>query len=768
MLLLLIAAFGMGLMQRSAQRAYLGAAADAAALNAAAILTRSEGCDPSALPATECDSVSRWKQAPTLALSAIKASLPPPGLFTDTASGLTSLTCPSDPSPDAPIVCSTTNQELQMKFEHGAWRKNQETGVFGFEPLDVALSDYAALRPGIPRLVAFNAVRVTVAARPIRLPLPLIERISARALPSTKVSIATVVHDQTTQTAPFAIPLCSLLRKSSGPNNSGNLIHNLETSSNYSAKEICYADRLIAPTSRYCPASEDGQNGHTNCRGVVPQFNWDPDFFSRDNELNSGYARLANNDYWKPTDWNGSTQPTGNNGQGPSQPSATGDYFCFWGSPRYQEPEDNFGFVVDAVAEDGTCTTPAESSFFGSTVNAQGTPIPFVQPSMLRVGEKVCAVQNGFTSAQAKEAVWRTISRTFDTVAAGSPQTTNYAINSAQAQLVRQSQPELLMNNNLAFTDSDAVLVPVSPTDPDRRCILPQNIPTTTAAWGSSDTVQDAVRRPRWPRAWTRFGIESTNDTGMVDPNIPELEQGTCNSMRTGWGHWGDGNPPDPSNRAGLFYRPSAGNVQPWYKNYTPLGFTPNSTTNQFSGHFTTVPMWSTWVAIVADGRSAADGGQPCAGTIPNSASDGVAPAYDPRIDPSVPLEVVGFLKLQVYDLDISDPPPTFIQNVAPFTSTQNFKFITRRSGPNTAADQGAAYRPATPLPSYYQWSFIRPDQSPAWDRNSTTHTTPPQSCNLVRARLACTQPSIPAAGGVDGELPLRLVVDAASVALER
>lgn len=278
------------------------------------------------------------------------------------------------------------------------------------------------------------------------------------------------------------------------------------------------------------------------------------------------------------------------------------------------------------------------------------------------------------------------------------------------------------------------------------------NAPSVTAP----SATPSAEPRPRWPRDFGRYG---RNDLTIPD-TIPSIEGGTCNSVRTGWGFWN-----------GFF----PGTNQHWFKRYAPPNFSRRVVSitppdELFESQFTNVngvpgvQAWKTWVAIVGDPRTAGGGGKSCAG-IPHPTT-GVSNA-DPRIE-QIPYEIVGFLRLHLYDLDVSDPPPTFPPNSAPFSQASNSSFMTRAYASGSGL---AAYAPQSPpsdpinnsnyVDPNYRWWFNRSDSPAPLDVNGVPTSMPAGAdCNVVRARLSCRQPAMPQAGGAGLATAPRLVVE--------
>lgn len=152
---------------------------------------------------------------------------------------------------------------------------------------------------------------------------------------------------------------------------------------------------------------------------------------------------------------------------------------------------------------------------------------------------------------------------------------------------------------------------------------------------------------------------------------------GTCNSTRVGWGHWSNFDatapfPPPPHNSC--------------VASYVAPGVLPNSLSSQ-------IPVWKTQVAVIAD-----PSGPGCRGMAG-------AGSFDPPIVSAHPYEVIGFISVNIFDVDIGRDSPSYPHPCGL---------------PTGFADYGAGAVDAT-----FPWGFQRNPGSP--DR-----------CNLVRTRIAC------------------------------
>ena len=719
--LLALAALVLGITHRNITRAYLASLADSAALGGASAAAFVGGCQ-TAPSSADCSSQARWDRVSELVADVVRRSSPPPSLLG--SQGLSSFSCTENEN--SATTCSTTTGELSAVIERGTWRvpanlDPEEPQEPQFVSLEAPLA-FQVDFPGYPYLAAFNAVRVSVTARSTGAEFA---SFFGRQLPATRVAVATVASEAAVPIAPFAIPICSLLRAGANP----------RESSSISMTDICAADRLLAPTSRYCPDSEP------NCRGVVPQFAWDPSFYT----VAGGFARTSQDALWFPTDFAGAAgtaMPVAPNGFGPRTGATTsgneGDQFCFWGSPRYVDPEDNFGFIA------GDCGENGEASEDDIIVPLGQTGEYYAKQTPRRLGSKLCPLPDGLQTSRARDALWRMIVGTLPTQPpAPEPTPANPLINENGQYLVSAGNPLRLRNIHKVFEIGSTSPSTIA-TNINQRCRSIGTAPATPPGQTSSP-------RPRWPRSWNRDGPLASNATGYEA--VAGMEGGTCNSMRTGWGFWGE----FPTTHDSPWLQARRPPFAPPSYPASPASLQPN---------VSMLPFWSTWVAVVADTSPDA---LPCSQT--NLAPNPPQQNRDPRIL-SKEYEIVGYLKLQVYDLDISDPPPRFPPNNSIFSGGANSFGM---SGPRACpSDPWAPCNSAgVPIPyptvavnqgenrPVYPWWFNRPDLP-------RVGNSAPTSCNLVRARLSCEQPPVPAAGGTDGVVPLRLVRDAASQALER
>jgi hypothetical protein len=167
-------------------------------------------------------------------------------------------------------------------------------------------------------------------------------------------------------------------------------------------------------------------------------------------------------------------------------------------------------------------------------------------------------------------------------------------------------------------------------------------------------------------------------------PLIPR-DFGTCNSMRNGWGWW---------------ERFEISAASPSCLDRIP-DVPPGITLPE-------VPVWRVKAAVIANRL-----GQGCSGIAASS--------FDPAIAGNDPYEVIGFVDLHVYDVDIGRDAPSY----------QNFASYAHPCG----ATAGYRFEGAGMVTERYPWGFQRTPgtPNPGLDR-----------CNLVRTRIVCDTEFIP------------------------
>jgi len=721
--LLLITGVTIALLQRSMVKSYAARVADVAALAAISAITLERACGAEN-ESDECTARERWKYSLTLARNAVMESLPASGLIPVGASNLQSLTSEDEDldgiSPLPTTYVTQNSAALSVTIERGRWepapRLNQETLFVSFEDRD----NWKANFPGLPRTLAFNAVRVTVKVKGVVIPAPF-DRIlgSSAGFSAQKTSLAMAQRETLVRAAPFAIPVCSLTQRAAGS------LDAIEIgSAEFDPKSVCYADRIMGPTSRYCAAATDPE-----CRGVVPQFAWDPVFYTQSPAAAPRYSRTNAQEYWRRTDWQNPT-PTLTQYIGAVPPSVPPDNFCFWGSPRYPEPEDNFGIVGIA------CPSPAERGGSFSVLEASIRNIIWDGANAdglidSKLGDYFCPLSSGFTEAASQTALAKRI-----TAPSSDLNPNNSQMYLAPATLMYNSNSNYPLNTNQAFKTPETESI-------HGNCVPFMDPQATTST---------STRRPRWPRAWSRYGPNSNGEIIDSSPTgAPQIEGGTCNSWRLGWGFW-------DNIRDHYAGRPANQQHYPWYNYYVPTDINPTtnlanvnltqqSPNDVYDGHLRTLPVWNPWVAVIADLSPTAE---PCNGTVTTMVGpDGLViprPNQDPKLTlaESGTYQIIGYLKLHVFDLDIGNLPPTRPAASPPFLQLSNSWLYPAPPPPPAPAPPPA---PPAPPPAY-RWAFNRPD-------------IPAQpNCNLVRTRLSCGQSPLPSLGGSTEIVHPRLVLE--------
>ena len=193
------------------------------------------------------------------------------------------------------------------------------------------------------------------------------------------------------------------------------------------------------------------------------------------------------------------------------------------------------------------------------------------------------------------------------------------------------------------------------------------------------------------------FCDPARSNSGNRFPRWLRPTYGACNSTRYGFGFWSEW---DSSSNA-------------CNKSYTAPGVSPEAEDQ-------TIPVWTVTAAVIADPSSDA---VPCSNGEPGSSPD-------PAITKAGPYEVVGFVDVNLYDVDIGFDPPSYPH---PCGVDPNFKY------PATNLD--------TAVTREFPWGFWPPhlpeDGSVLQDGRGR--------CNLIRARIACGTRLLPST-----KLPLR------------
>lgn len=183
---------------------------------------------------------------------------------------------------------------LTISIERGFWAAGT-SGPGTFQSLEIP-----AAHPGVPQKAAFNAIRVRIVRTSIDPILNLFLPASAGWSGSAE-AVASAAEIKVVDSAPFALPLCSLI-DSGGTFNPG---------------AVCSADRLFAQSARYCAQGDPG------C-GVIPAFHYDP----------------VSND-WRTLDHCPAPAAPFN----PAHCDLKYDINCAFNSPRFSSASDHFGVI---------------------------------------------------------------------------------------------------------------------------------------------------------------------------------------------------------------------------------------------------------------------------------------------------------------------------------------------------------------------------------------------------------------------------------------
>ncbi|NMC63720.1 MAG: hypothetical protein GYA55_11210, partial [SAR324 cluster bacterium] len=582
--------------------------ADAAALAGASAI--------GSQPCPSCTARQRWDNAREAALQVVQSS---------------SLNNRFDASQDLSLAGSNRmlaskikeapNYEIEAKVERGRWLPKSKVlrrPPRGRWPQDNSNKNgkfesfegsWQERHPGMPNFMAFNAVRVTLV---MKKSINANTRVG-RFLYTKANATAVVSLPKLLPTAPMAIHVCALL----------------DDTGDYNPTDLCLADRLFTATSQHCP------QGEANC-GNIPQFFWDPK-----------PASINNRYYWKSLLESSSLSCV-------SDSTQQTDQACFWPSPRYQKPFNNYG-VIGMPVDRGTNPGTLSEETIAAAITTNNTNAS--------IGGKFFVFADGLKTTESEEKIWKRIINTDGVLGESNP----------EFDSISSLRPDKWTGNAINLNYNSYFF--------------------TNSSCGSSTPTNGFYPKPN-PTFWP-------GETG-----------GTCNSRRSGWGHW-DYFGTSQSGGLIAFFDPTIDLLN----NPTP----PTSTT-PYQNHFNTLPVWEISLAVIADVDVEA-----------KSCRD--LSASKEAIMDTRPYEIIGFVKAYVHDLDIGRDPPTFPDNTKkPFSSERiGWKYNNSLSG-------------LSPSDPSHPWGFTSPEGTPI-------------PCNLIRARLACNQAILPAAqGGGETEISPVLV----------
>ena len=253
-----------------------------------------------------------------------------------------------DPSATGPTY---TYGNLSVTIERGFW----SAGTAG--PGTFTSFENAGTFPGVPKFAAFNAIRVSLTRSNILLLLRSILPAAANwAGASESIAIASEVR--VVNTAPFAIPICTLI----------------DAAGEFDPAAACYGERLFTGADHYCPA------GSPNC-GVIPGFAWEPITPEARGIEDCNVPPLPNPVFACAFRY---------------------DTKCDFNSPHYQAIADHYGVVGVA----GSGTIPTEQDVEDVIRTPAGT-------SVSAIGMPFSILAGGLTSVQSSDAIkWQMFSNT--------------------------------------------------------------------------------------------------------------------------------------------------------------------------------------------------------------------------------------------------------------------------------------------------------------------------------------------------------------------
>ncbi len=527
-------------------------------------------------------------------------------------------------APDTEIPEPTWNSSgVTVTISRGRWLPGTGFSSYDERQEGVSATVHETNYPGVPSIIAFNAVKVEMVAQSRTIFTNLFPSVGVRA---HAIAVGAAVESH--PVAPFGIHVCSLMDQ----NQPGDF------QSNFNPFFSCLADRLVTSTNRHCP------EGEPDCLDK-PQFSWDPQL-AQDRGPGTEPGRTYFEEYWS-SEPNPAVSVEVNSGT---------DSACFWPTPRYREPANNY-MVYGRPGN----TAPTEAEI--RTIISNGSQ------TAGELGGKFQVLSGGLVEPESEVAVWN---RIINADLKGDS-TTNPPIN----------QTDLTMFDNGYVNDN-----------------INQSFRRADSQWGAKciDEAADIVRVKNGAGPFNNLPIEWRMDEEGA------WGGGTCLSRRTGWGHWDD----FTSGTGTDAYRE-------WYK---PLNWDSSKGPDTW---FTEMPVWQPLVPVIADGRninSVSSGDLPTAcpgsGTDPSIVMDSGSP---------IEYEIIGFVKVNVYDVDIGNEPPTFPPNRAPFASANGWPF--RGDLYNYDEDPYESLNGISAFDDNHPWAFKQP-------------------CNLIRTRLVCAQDGVP------------------------
>ena len=415
---------------------------------------------------------------------------------------------------------------------------------------------------------------------------------------------------------------------------------------------VCAADRLFTSTSRYCPAG-------TNCdvaTNVPPCCSWVPSFTWDPYEY--GDVGLNNTDPRLTCGFDDASTPY--------KCRYVTDQHCGWNENRYLQLGDHFGVVglPGAVGD----LPPTESDVVGA-LSSRGVST--------KLGQNFLILENGLTSISAEDALWNTIDQPSGSMGADRPPYNQTPLaNSTGLPDTSTTDLSYLVQFNPYVASSG------SSNSATTSCLLLESAAPYACKVGSlCCNPGDVGCAPSVSPPVAAVGSHTGEISGAMGPHT---NNGICNSRRFG---------PQPT--------PAPGETP-----IEPQGIGKNGEKS----------VWFTSVPIIADFGSAA---QACASVASSSGPSGATLYNDPYVISSGEghqWRVIGFVRTDIYDVDIGKSPPTF-------------------PSPSLVAKLGSL----NPDPTTFKglvWPY-------GWFPTSGMPTTDnpwgfPVSCNLVRARARC------------------------------
>jgi hypothetical protein len=501
------------------------------------------------------------------------------------------------------------------------------------------------------------------------------------------VSLPTV-----TQVAPLAMPICHLL------NDRGD----------FSVPSLCSGERFFTSSQHYCSSGAP-------C-SLTPSFTWEPKTQNIyipidgvfDKQLPPENRPLAD----QVTDCQNRVAS-----QSPPrwfQCDFVSDPRCNWDSPRYPQAADNYG-VVGMPGSSGTTTEGAVMSLKSTHFQVSA-----------EIGQPFAILPSGFTQKVSEDDLFDFIMGKDN---AYNPDHVNRVPLRASSTLNDGANPSRWYEyNKYSPTTSTTTSTSTSVDTTTTTSVLPTPTPTATPTATPTGTPKSS--KLIWP-------LEAGASAGLVDPSTdlrnsraalgpntvttistvttpqvaPEVNSpsgvypNSISPAQTG-GNSLIGAPTSPLSCSDLTASSTNYGIcnSRRFGPHPDAGFIPEGYGIAISAlRLDRDIVWSDLIPVIADFSDSAAG---C----------GVG-GFDPEINTAGDWQIIGFVRANLFDVDIGNPPPTY---------------PSPKVDPQVDAHYNGMFWPYPEFPDY--------DPSRAWGF--------PQACNLIRGKLDCDRNILPSIGG--------------------